>query len=213
MEIVIGGLITIFVALFIEHYRRPRLKISITGPIDASYTNRPAQKARFLLLRVENIKPFIKFLSRNPALQCHGFISFHHLDGQNYFGRTMRLRWSGSPEPVPITFQVNNQIGQIFDPLRISLESSVDIHTGESWNSDVAAKFDDEEECYGWTNENYFSDPVWRNPDWQLPKGRYLVNLEIITAGNKYSRLFRLINDVQSSDFRLEQPVKEDKIT
>jgi len=214
MEILLGGLITIFVAIFIEHYRRPKLRINITEPIDQTYTSHPAQNARFLLLQIENVKPILKFLSRNPALQCHGLISFHHLDdGQNYFGRTMRLRWSGSPEPLPLTVEINNQIGRIYDPLRFSLDSFVDIHTGESWNSDVAAKFDADDECYGWTNENYFSDPIWRNPAWGLPKGRYLVNVEIITSGNKISRLFRLINDVKINDFRLEPALKQDGIT
>jgi len=212
VEIILGGLITIFVAVFIEQYRRPKLNISIAEPIDRNYTNHPAQKARFLLLKVENLKPILKFIPRNPALKCHGFISFHHLDGQNYFGRLMLLRWSNSPEPLPITFQINNQIGKIYDPLRFSLESYVDIHTGETWNLDVAAKFDRDKECYGWTNENYFSNPIWRNPNWELPEGRYLVKVEIITSGNKYSKLFRLINDVKINDFRLEYALKDDKI-
>jgi hypothetical protein len=84
------------------------------------------------------------------------------------------------------------------------LTSRIDVPPGETQRLDVAARFDAEDECYGWNNESYFSDPIWRNPEWRLNAGRYLVKVTIISAGDKCIGLFRLINDVSRLDFRLE---------
>ena len=88
----------------------------------------------------------------------------------------------------------------------------MDVYPGESQRLDVAAKFDNEAECYGWSNESYFSNPVWRNPDWTLPSGRYLVKGTVISSGEKCTGVYRLVNDVPQSDFRLEEAMPEDRI-
>ena len=207
VQIVVGALITIGFVVWRESIRKPKLVLRIADPVDASYTNRPAQTARYLGLIIENKKlpRFARWLSRNVAVRCHGIITFHHLDGQNVFGRPMQARWSGSPEPVPIQAIAPGPLPiQIFDPVRLSPELHRDIHTGESEKLDVAARFDNDVECYGWCNDNYFSSPVWRDPNWKLNPGRYLVKVIVISSGERCSGLFRLINDVPVSDFRLE---------
>jgi hypothetical protein len=80
----------------------------------------------------------------------------------------------------------------------------MDVYPGEFEILDVAVRLDDEEDCYGWKNESYFCIPPWRNPNWKLPRGRYLVSVEIASSGQKCVGLFRLINDVPGTDFRLE---------
>ena len=80
----------------------------------------------------------------------------------------------------------------------------------ESQLLDVAARFDDDAPCYGWNNETYFSTPPWRNPAWRLGPGRYLARVEVTSSGQKCVGIFRLINDVARSDFRLEAPTAED---
>jgi hypothetical protein len=92
-------------------------------------------------------------MSRNAAIQCHSAITFHHLDGQKVFNRTMPIRWS---------------------------------------------------------NQSYFSDPPWRNPDWKLSKGRNLIDITITSSGAKCKGLFRLINNVGQKDFRIENARPED---
>ena len=98
----------------------------------------------------------------------------------------------------------------ISDPSRLT--TRIDIPPGESLHINVAARFDEEEECYGWNNESYFSNPVWRNPEWRLIAERYLVRLTIISAGEKCVGLFRLINDVSRNNFRLENSLPNDII-
>jgi hypothetical protein len=50
----------------------------------------------------------------------------------------------------------------IIDTMRLSLKSRIDVYPGESEPLDVAARFDDDVQCFGWSNEGYFSDPPWR---------------------------------------------------
>jgi hypothetical protein len=105
----------------------------------------------------------------------------------------------------------NNQI-LIHDPARYSLASRVDVYPGETERLDIVGKFDNDSECYGWSNESYFSNPAWRNPNRQLQSGRYLVHVIIVSSGERHTGVFRLINDVPRQDFRLEHALLGDEI-
>lgn len=213
-EIVLGAIVAILITILIEKLRKPNLRIKMGEPVDQEYKDRPARFARFLVVEVLN-KPlprWARWMTREAATQCHGTITFYHLDGQNVFGRIMPTRWSSSPEPLPTRISVDDKVFLIAESSRFAISTRTDIYPGEPETSGVVARFDDDEECYGWSNENYFSDPIWRNPDWRLPNNRYLVKVVIITAGEKVSKVFRLINDVPRTDFRLEPKMSRDKI-
>ncbi|HAD07740.1 MAG TPA: hypothetical protein DCE76_11345 [Anaerolineaceae bacterium] len=214
LEIILGAIIAIVITVLVESFRKPKLELKIDDPADILYTNRPVQNVRFLRIELKNksLPKMFQWLQRSAALQCHGTIEFYHLDGQNVFGRAMPIRWSSSPEPVPMFGVIGDQKVLLFDPARFTLTPRIDVYPGESERLDIAAKFDDDTECYGWSNESYFSNPVWRNPNWCLPKGRYLFRVTIITAGEKFSETFRLINDVPRKDFRIEFALPNDKI-
>src|ERR1700746_4007033 len=96
-------------------------------------------------------------------------------------------RWEDvgpTPEPVPIrVVGPQGQQLQIFDYSRFTLETRVDVHPGESELLDVAVRFDDDLECYGWNNEAFFSHPIWRNRKWKLGPGRYLVTVVVRSSG------------------------------
>jgi|GEM_PF-6151443 len=81
----------------------------------------------------------------------------------------------------------------------------------ESELLDIGARFDKDEECYGWNNEAYFSDPLWRNPNWKLRRARYLVKVTITSSGQKCVGAFRLVNDVARTDFRLEPATESER--
>ena len=124
----------------------------------------------------------------------------------------MAVRWSGSPQPIPIQAVSSDGVHiQIFDPMRLTIESRIDIYPGESQLLDIAARFDNDVECYGWNNEAYFCDPPWRNPAWGLGPAQYLIQVEVNSSGQKCVGFFRLINDVARRDFRLN-PATPDEI-
>jgi hypothetical protein len=188
--------------------------MKISEPRDSNYGNRPARAARFLDVEVLN-KPlprYARWMGRSPALQAHGFVTFHHMDGQNIFGRSMPVRWSELPELVPMQGELQGQRFVIIDPARFTFESRLDIQPGESQVANVFARFDDEPECYGWSNESYLSQPPWRNAKWKLPAGRFLVRLVVLSSGERCERVFRIANDVAQNDFRLEEPLPGDTV-
>jgi len=214
IQVFIGAIVAILITICIENLRKPKLQFRIALPHDRGYQGRPARQARFLGLDLVN-KPlpwWARWMSRNAAIQAHGIITFHRLDGQNIFGRAMNIRWSGSPEPIAMSVEVGGNKISIVDPTRFTLTPRMDIYPGEAERLDVAARFDQEDECYAWSNENYLSRPLWRNPDWKLPSGRYIVKVTIISAGQKCAGLFRLINDVPQEDFRIESALPNDSI-
>jgi hypothetical protein len=137
-------------------------------------------------------------------------ISFHDLQGQDIFGRTMPIRWSDAPEPVAPQLIINNMSVAMIDPDRIAIISRRNIYPGESERLDVAVRFDSDVDCYGWTNDNYFSEPKWRNPKWRLPGGCFLARVTVISAGERSAKLFRVINCSLRTDFRLELARPED---
>lgn len=209
---VLGAILAILTTILVENLRRPRLQLTVgTTEVD-NYVNRPANYKRAVRLDVENLPlpSWAGWMSRNSALRCSGFITFHHMDGQNVFGRSMEIRWPESPEPIPLVFQLDGRQASIIDPARMVLEQRKDILPGEKQKIDVACRFDRDDDCYGWNNESYFSNPPWRNPSWKLSKSRYLVSVTLFSSGQKCKGLFRLINDVGIEAFRIENALPED---
>lgn len=217
ISIFVGGLITVLTAVYVEYLRTPRLRLAIEQPpCDILYPpGRPALNARYLRLKLRNesLPSVAKWMQRSAALQCRGEITFHHLDdGQDVFGRAMPVRWANSPQPIAnqILDLEGNPRFQILDFVRAATASRVDVYPGEEQLLDVAVRFDDEPDCYGWNDESYFYG--WRNPNWKLPPKRYLVNVVVTSSGQKCYRLLRLINDVTNrTDFRLLPATADDR--
>ncbi len=216
LEVLLGALLSIIITIIIEVQRKPKLRTRISEPVDAKYVDHPAQSARFLGIIVNNrpLPPIFRWLARNTALQTQALITFFHLDGQPVFSSPMVGRWSGSPEPVsPISIAGKNilieQITLAYD-ITTTSHNKLDIYPGTDEKLDIVARFDQDNECYGWNNESYFSQPMWRNEKWRLVPGRYLIRVEITSAGEKTTNIFRLCNDVSKSDFRIEPALKSD---
>jgi hypothetical protein len=206
LGIIFGGLITVLTAVGVEYLRRPKLRLTIENPpLDLPSPNGQGRRRNLRLVLHNDPLPLVaRWMQRAAATQCRGEITFHHLDGQDYSGKSMAVRWVSSSEPI--ASRIVNAAGQfqyyIQDFSRTSGESRVDVYPGESELLDVAVRFDGEPDCYGWNNESYVHN--WRNPDCKLPCGRYLVKVVIASSGQKCVGVFRLINDVEGlAGFRL----------
>lgn len=217
-EVILGAVLSIIITIWIEYTRKPKLTFNSTNINDIDYTRfpekRPANTARFLSVEIKNesLSWAVRWLSRNAALQCHAEVTFYHLDGQDVFGRKMTARWSGSVEPVPqIQISGDRNVVSISNIGTGASTTHKDIYPGESASLDIAARFDKDEVCFGWNDEAYFSNPVWRIPKWKLPSGRYTLKIELTSAGDKAVNYYRLINDTDVSSFRLA-PAQPDDI-
>lgn len=216
ISIFFGGLITVLTAIGVEYLRNPALRLAIEDPpLDLpSPDGKNMRRNLRLTLRNKSLPFGTRWMQRAAAIQCRGEITFHHLnDGQEvFFHRAMAVRWVRSPEPI--ANQIISLDGKvqfhILDFARAATESRIDVYPGEEEVLDVAVRFDGEAECYGWNNDSYLYN--WRNPNWKLPRGRYLVKVVITSSGRKCSGVFRLVNDVDSrTDFRLVRASHDDR--
>jgi len=204
---VLGAIISAMLTVLLDYERQPKLTFSIEAPpYDAHYgPGAPATEGRYLRLRVSNEGPWSRWMLRLPATQCRAEITFHHLDGQNVLGRTMAGRWSETPEPLTIPIVSGHTvISQIIDSARLTADSHIDIQPGQSTLLDIAARFDADDDCYGWNNEAYLTPSPWRNPLWRLPNNRYDVRVAVVSGGRRWTHAARLVNDLSRQDFRLE---------
>jgi hypothetical protein len=219
VQILLGAFLAILTTIVIESVRKPKLELKIAKPFGMTYSQEaPAQNAYWLQLVLIN-KPLLwlwRWMSRSAALQCHGTIQFCDINGNPIYPK-MTIRWSTSPQPLAIGGTIEEGRDHykrlfIFDPDRFVLEQRKDIYPGELESLDVAVRFDDDDECYAWSNENYFSEPMWRNENWIIPQGRYLAKVTITSSGEKCERLFRLMNEGPKRNFHLEKAQRNDKV-
>jgi len=209
----VGALLSLFISIYIEYQRKPKLDFEIEDPpLDLRYQSAPAKEGRFVRVKLQNrgMPRLLKWLGRDAAMHCHGDIQFHHFDGAPVFSRPMPMRWAGSDEPLSHQVMPNGQVKQLFDAAKYNAISYRDCFPGTTETIDVAARFDQDDECYGWCNENYLPGKGWRNLEWKLPKGRYLVRVTVYSAGDKVSAVFKLENSVARQHFRLMRASKED---
>jgi len=70
---------------------------------------------------------------------------------------------------------------------------------------DVAIKFGDEPDCFGFTNTSYFH-PDLKDPAWHLPHPheRYQVKVSVYTDSDQFCQMFLLRNDWPRPDFCLQ---------
>lgn len=209
----LGALLSLGVGILIESKRRPKLGIKIEERLDpVNYTNSPAKQALFLRVRLSNgaMPRCLRWLGRNSAVHCHGEIRFYdHSTGVQVFSKPMPIRWASSAEPFSYQALPAGQIATVFDPSKFNAGFYRDCHAGTEEPIDVVARFDNDTACYGWNNEAYLKG--WRNPDWKLPSGRFLVAVAVYSSGEKTTGVFVLDNPPGLKEFRLMASTSEER--
>ena len=140
-----------------------------------------------------------------PAIQCHGVITFHDpKDGKPVHNSPMPARWADGLQPhaIAIVDPSGLPFGYIQDPERVNVGVRMDIYPGETQPLDVAARIAQDTERYGWSNEQYFSQPFGRNLKRKLDRGQWLVRGLVTSSGQKLEGFYRLINDGARTSFR-----------
>jgi hypothetical protein len=218
LQSLLGFVLGATTVILVEWLRKPSLKIRLIPTEQHPYPpGGPATMGTVVKAAVSNemLPRWARWMSRSAAIQCRGNISFHHMDGQNIFGRSMPVKWLRTPEALPmqiLSADGSNRVGFLVDPVRIMSESRDDIAPGESALLDVVVRFDADSDCYGWNLDAYKSTPRWRNPDWKLPAGRYLIRVEIFSGDQSCSEIFRLLNEGPLDAFRLAPTLRGDRV-
>lgn len=204
---VLGALSSLCIVILVEWVRKPRLRLEVAPSRDQEYPKGyPASTVRFLelTLRNEPLPRWLGWMSRSPASKCRASINFVDAEGVAVFTRSLEARWSASAQPVPLEFRLGDLTAAISDPNRYNLASEIDVPAGEAESMGVVGRFDGDSDCYGWTNESYFGETPWRNQNWRLPTGVYLVHVAVRASGEKCSNTFQLFNDGSVAEFRIE---------
>jgi len=205
--VILGGLVTAFVAASIENMRMPSLRLTLAPDSIQEYTpDHPATRAKWVTVDLENqpLPHWARWMQRSSAVRCHGTIEFKYVDGKAVFDAPMPIRWSRSPQPLPMRLIVGQCRLPIVDDNLFAAESTVDVYPGEAERLEVAARFDDDVEGYGWCNESYLSERKWRPRRWQLAPGEYIVTISVTSSGQKCQATYRLVNSPEPLNIRLE---------
>jgi hypothetical protein len=143
-------------------------------------------------------------MQRQSARDCRGTVHFLREDKTPFIDRPMPGRWAASVEPVPLqgVIRSSGETIEIHDIARLNADSRIHIPAGEAEILDVAVRFPEETNAFGWTNESY-RHPGNRHPGFTLPKGRYVVDILVQSEGVKKQERFRLENDHTIKEFRL----------
>lgn len=203
-------ILSILAVLALESLKKPRLGFSVGEPGELFPADQFGRKpAKWTHIYVHN-EPMPRWISwawdRDPALSCHGSISFIDDKGQDVFGRAMRIRWANNPEPLIQDPDSGIAKGIDWDKMRVGNSWDIppaSISDKEYGVADVAVRHDGEAEAYGWNNDAYLYN--WRNPNWRLPRGNYTIRIVVRTGGQVSRGTFRLFNDIPYAQFRLEQ--------
>jgi hypothetical protein len=163
----------------------------------------PATDLRTLCVKLSNkiLPAWARWTLRAPALQCRAAITFHRSDNkQDIFGRAMEGRWTDSPQPTVL--QSSPEAPRIWI---IPEPRTIVVYPGESARLDIAVRVNDDENSYGFNDEAFSCTPTWRNPNWKLSQGTYLVKVVVTSSGQQCARWFSLANSAPSrTAFRLE---------
>jgi hypothetical protein len=206
----LGILSSLIVAMFVELKRKPQLSISILGPEEVPLHGDGKKIGTLIALRARVSNDSLPFalcwMQRQSARDCRATVHFLREDQTPFIDRPMPGRWAGSVEPVPLqgAIRPSGETIEIFDIARLNADSRIHIPAGETENLDIAVRFTDDTNAFGWTNESY-RHPRNRHPDFALPKGRYVVEILVQSEGVKKQERFRLENDHTIKEFRLAQ--------
>lgn len=202
-----GVLGSLIVAMFVEWMRKPRLSISILPPENIAWYTGGAVIGTFVALRVRvsnDPLPFVFcWMQRQSARDCRATLHFHHEDKTPFIAGPMPGRWAGSVQPVPLegVIRPSMETIEIHDIARLTADSRIHIPAGEAEGLDVAVRFPEVTDAFGWTNGSYRYNG--RHPGFTLPAGRYLVDILVQSEGVKKQQHFRLENDHTINEFRL----------
>jgi hypothetical protein len=189
---------SIFLALLYAKSGRSRLFINLKPPKKIAFGN---EKSIFVNLIVKN-NPHKGWplIPRETAYSCHGDVTFYNENGTIKICGPMPIRWSGNPQPIKYEV-ANDQIISLVEPSLIKQSEYIDIPRDEEEELDIAVRFYQENEAYGWNSESYFHEN--RNQKFRLPTGNYIIIVNLTCSSNNVSKKFILENPKKIEEFRI----------
>jgi hypothetical protein len=188
----LGILASGIAAIAYERVTRPLLEILLDNGQRAQghYPDRPPHE--FYHLNVRNLPAVWPLPGRRPAWSCKATIEAFNTKGERTITEPVYARWTSQPEPL-IPAVAGDQSVNIVDFARIISARKVDIHSHEEQQMSVALKYEDQAECYIFSNESYLHR-AWVNPAWRLEQGEYRLHVTVFYDRGRATRDFTLKN-------------------
>jgi hypothetical protein len=199
MELAIGlvggfilGILGSTIAWVISEYlARPCLEIRVDGNrAQAQSGGNPPHE--FYHVRVMNLPSRWPVPGRRPAWACTATIEVFREDGEPAVNGEIYGRWTSQPEPL-LPVVSDGQVGNVLDPARVMQARKIDVHGHATEAMSIAVKFEEDPNCYIFTNESYLF-PMWQNPAWRLATGRYRVRISVYYESGRAQADFELRN-------------------
>jgi len=177
----------IMVKPFSDHMRTPRLKISSvkhSSPEGVGLDGRPGRRV-FYRISVRNERRFWMVNSVQRARITMIFLAREGAPPREVL--RIPAKWDFTPQPIAP--------GSYSPDLRLFPETELlDINPRLDESFCLCMKFEGEDDVYAFNAHSYFFPGLYRNPDFRLGKGEYLVRV-ILNAANAYKEFSLLLRN------------------
>jgi hypothetical protein len=198
--------LAIILTLSFEIARKPRLTL-----VEGHWHDDPGG-FRFTRIRVIN-QPLPRLLakafSRQVASQCYVQLSFSDIGNKQelFENQPILAKWTRSREPMA-THLIQDDSSkwtqvEFFDQKLVSEGLRLDLVADAGGEEiDVAVKHEGESDCWAFSGQSYhpkFAEEGaavhgWRNPDWRIPQGEWLVEVVVRSGQVEAKQNFTLFN-------------------
>lgn len=164
--------------------RKPLLDVRIF-PGRTTTTAGPLGRVSFIHAVVVSSGPF--------AAGARCYVRFLDTANRSLFAELMPGRWSSAPEPiVPVSGRSNErglEVVSALDASKLPYGYVTNLADGIQEPLGIAARFDEDGVCFGWTQESYFHN--WRMEKWRLPTGILKAEIIVRVEGHNFRNILR----------------------
>ncbi|MHA1833282.1 MAG: hypothetical protein ACTSV7_04770, partial [Candidatus Baldrarchaeia archaeon] len=184
LSALVGGIIVSIPISLLSSYlwhrvRRPKLTIEVVPKTKKEPSVHPKMGIAFYHLVVKNN-------GKTTAYDSEVFISFKDMHGNELF--SLNGKWDRGPEPLgPVEKEGKSKIWAGLIPA----SELINIRPGIPETFCLVVK-DNEEPCYAFNAYSYFHN--FKNPNWQLPVGKYIAEVTIKSGNIKKTSKFLVEN-------------------
>ncbi len=175
IALLFSGFLGAVIAQYITKFRLPRLDIQLENAngIIAYWNVDGMLKYTFkswrFIVKNRTLNGFLsRFVYRETATNCTGYITFKKITGEEIF--TVKGRWVNTPQL--------SQISSVSRIERIAVPYTVNIRSGKEELLDGVVQFIGDDCAYSWSNESYAFDDL-RPPHYKLEPGEYLLKVTV----------------------------------
>lgn len=178
---IIGGIFSSIAFVWMYNFfKKPSLKFELPS-------NEPVPSTYVETLRLYHIK--VKNIGRSSATNCKLIIYYKQYDGADIFVVNPG-KWDENPEPV--MFDPNTR-QHFFQNHMLTQIGKIDIMEGGEPTFCFLIKYQDSEECFGFSADNYKVNNFML-PERRLTYGEYLIKVKVIGNNVKAEKTFLLQN-------------------